>query len=69
MRGAKEISFTVTSITVSLIAAFIPLLMMGGVIGRILNPFAITVSIALAISAVVSLSARSDARCPPPRKI
>ncbi len=54
--GAKEVAFTVISITVSLIAAFIPLLLMNGVVGRILSPFAITVSVALAISALVSLS-------------
>lgn len=55
-KGAKEVSFTVISITASLIAAFIPLLLMDGVVGRILSPFAITVSIALAISALVSVS-------------
>ena len=54
--GANEIIFTVLSITLSLIAAFIPLLMMGGVVGRILQPFAITVSIALLVSAVLSLT-------------
>ncbi|MXQ13091.1 efflux RND transporter permease subunit [Microvirga makkahensis] len=56
LKGAKEIAFTVISITASLIAAFIPLLLMDGVVGRILSPFAITVSVALAISALVSLS-------------
>jgi HAE1 family hydrophobic/amphiphilic exporter-1 len=56
LKGAKEVAFTVMSITASLIAAFIPLLLMDGVVGRILNPFAITVSVALAISALVSLS-------------
>jgi HAE1 family hydrophobic/amphiphilic exporter-1 len=56
LQGAKEVAFTVISITVSLIAAFIPLLLMDGVVGRILSPFAITVSVALAISALVSLS-------------
>jgi HAE1 family hydrophobic/amphiphilic exporter-1 len=56
LKGAKEVAFTVISITASLIAAFIPLLLMDGVVGRILNPFAITVSVALAISALVSLS-------------
>lgn len=56
LKGAKEVSFTVLSITASLIAAFIPLLLMDGVVGRILSPFAITVSVALAISALVSLS-------------
>lgn len=56
LKGAKEVSFTVISITASLIAAFIPLLLMDGVVGRILRPFAITVSVALAISALVSLT-------------
>ncbi|MDF2688799.1 MAG: acriflavine resistance protein, partial [Microvirga sp.] len=56
LKGAKEVSFTVVSITASLIAAFIPLLLMDGVVGRILSPFAITVSVSLAISALVSLT-------------
>jgi hydrophobic/amphiphilic exporter-1 (mainly G- bacteria), HAE1 family len=56
LKGAKEVFFTVVSITASLIAAFIPLLLMDGVVGRILSPFAITVSVSLAISALVSLS-------------
>ncbi|WP_201864052.1 efflux RND transporter permease subunit [Microvirga soli] len=56
LKGAKEVFFTVVSITASLIAAFIPLLLMDGVVGRILSPFAITVSVSLAISATVSLS-------------
>ena len=56
LKGAKEVFFTVVSITASLIAAFIPLLLMDGVVGRILSPFAITVSVSLAISAMVSLS-------------
>ncbi|QRM31576.1 efflux RND transporter permease subunit [Microvirga sp. VF16] len=56
LKGAREVTFTVMSITASLIAAFIPLLLMDGVVGRILSPFAITVSISLAISALISLS-------------
>jgi HAE1 family hydrophobic/amphiphilic exporter-1 len=56
LKGSKEVAFTVISITASLIAAFIPLLLMDGVVGRILSPFAITVSVSLAISALVSLS-------------
>lgn len=56
LKGTKEVSFTVISITASLIAAFIPLLLMDGVVGRILSPFAITVSVSLAVSAFVSLS-------------
>jgi HAE1 family hydrophobic/amphiphilic exporter-1 len=56
LKGAKEVFFTVASITASLIAAFIPLLLMDGMVGRILSSFAITVSVSLAISALVSLS-------------
>ncbi|HZN95800.1 MAG TPA: efflux RND transporter permease subunit, partial [Myxococcales bacterium] len=54
--GAREIGFTVVSITVSLIAAFIPLLFMGGVVGRLFREFAATVTAALLLSVVVSLS-------------
>jgi HAE1 family hydrophobic/amphiphilic exporter-1 len=70
LKGAKEVSFTVVSITVSLVAAFIPLLLMDGVVGRILSPFAITVSVSLAISALVSLSLTPmlAARLPDPRQ-
>lgn len=56
LRGAREMSFTIISVTVSLIAAFIPVLFMGGLVGRIFHEFAVTVCIALAISALVSLS-------------
>jgi HAE1 family hydrophobic/amphiphilic exporter-1 len=70
LKGAKEVAFTVISITASLIAAFIPLLLMDGVVGRILGPFAITVSVALAISVLVSLSLTPmlAARLPDPRQ-
>jgi hydrophobe/amphiphile efflux-1 (HAE1) family protein len=54
--GAREISFTVTSISVSLIAAFIPLLFMGGVVGRLFKEFALTVSFAILLSVIVSLT-------------
>lgn len=54
--GAREIGFTVISITFSLIAAFIPLLFMDGIIGRIFREFSITVTLALLISVVASLS-------------
>ncbi|MFO0600185.1 MAG: multidrug efflux RND transporter permease subunit [Myxococcaceae bacterium] len=56
LKGAKQIGFTIVSITVSLIAVFIPLLMMGGVIGRMFREFAVTLTIAIAISAVISLT-------------
>jgi multidrug efflux pump len=54
--GARQIGFTVVSISVSLIAAFIPVLFMGGVAGRMLREFSVTLVVAIAISVVVSLS-------------
>ncbi len=57
LTGAKEIGFTVFSISVSLIAVFIPLLLMGGIVGRLFREFAVTMSIAILISLVVSLTA------------
>ncbi len=54
--GARQIGFTVVSISVSLIAAFIPLLLMEGVIGRLLREFSVTLAVAIAVSLVVSLS-------------
>jgi hydrophobe/amphiphile efflux-1 (HAE1) family protein len=56
LAGAKQIGFTIVSITVSLIAVFIPILFMGGIVGRLFREFAVTLSIAIAISAVVSLT-------------
>jgi hydrophobe/amphiphile efflux-1 (HAE1) family protein len=56
IKGAKQIGFTIVSITVSLLAVFIPILMMGGIIGRLFREFAVTLSIAIAVSAVVSLT-------------
>ncbi|PZQ19220.1 MAG: acriflavine resistance protein B [Ancylobacter novellus] len=56
LKGAGEISFTIVSISVSLIAAFIPLLLMGGIIGRLFREFAMTVAITIAVSAVVALT-------------
>jgi multidrug efflux pump subunit AcrB len=54
--GSREIGFTVLSMSVSLIAVFIPILMMGGLIGRIFREFAITLSVAICVSLVVSLT-------------
>ena len=54
--GAKQIGFTVVSISVSLIAAFIPLLFMGGIVGRLFREFSVTLAFAIAVSTVVSLS-------------
>jgi multidrug efflux pump len=56
LRGAQEIGFTVMTISVSLVAVFIPLLLMGGIVGRLFREFAITLSAAIAVSMVVSLT-------------
>ncbi len=55
-KGASEIGFTVISMSTSLVAVFIPLLMMGGIVGRLFREFAVTLSIAIAVSLVVSLT-------------
>jgi multidrug efflux pump len=55
-RGAREIGFTVLSMSTSLIAVFIPILLMGGILGRIFREFAITLSVAVALSMVISLT-------------
>jgi multidrug efflux pump len=56
LRGAKEIGFTVFSISMSLIAVFIPLLLMGGIVGRLFREFAVTLSTAILVSMVISLT-------------
>jgi hydrophobe/amphiphile efflux-1 (HAE1) family protein len=56
LKGASEIGFTVVSISISLIAVFIPLLLMGGIIGRLFREFALTVTAAIIVSVVVSLT-------------
>jgi multidrug efflux pump len=56
LQGAKEIGFTVFSISVSLIAVFIPLLLMGGIIGRLFREFAVTLSSAILVSMLISLT-------------
>ncbi len=56
LKGAREISFTIISITVSLIAVFIPVLLMGGIVGRVFREFAVTLSVAIIISGFVSLT-------------
>ncbi len=55
-RGAREIGFTVLSMSTSLIAVFIPILMMGGIVGRLFREFAVTLSVAIAVSLAVSLT-------------
>ncbi len=54
--GSKEISFTIISMTISLVAVFIPVLFMGGVVGRLLHEFAVTISVAILVSGLVSIS-------------
>ncbi len=57
MRGAQEVGFTVLSMSLSLIAVFIPILLMSGLVGRLFREFAITLSVAILVSMVVSLTA------------
>jgi multidrug efflux pump len=56
LRGAREIGFTVMSISISLIAVFIPILLMGGIVGRLFREFAVTLSVAILVSLVISLT-------------
>src|SRR6478672_133167 len=56
LKGAREIGFTIISITFSLIAVFIPVLLMGGVVGRVFREFAVTISVAIVVSGFVSLT-------------
>ncbi len=56
LKGSREIGFTIISITLSLIAVFIPVLLMGGVVGRVFREFAVTISVAIVISGFVSLT-------------
>ena len=55
-RGAREIGFTVLSMSTSLVAVFIPILLMGGIVGRLFREFAVTLAVAIAVSMVVSLT-------------
>jgi hydrophobic/amphiphilic exporter-1 (mainly G- bacteria), HAE1 family len=54
--GAREVGFTIVSMTFSLVAVFIPVLFMGGVVGRVFREFAVTISLAIVISGIVSLT-------------
>ena len=78
INGARQIGFTVVSMSVSLIAVFIPLLFMGGIVGRLLHEFAVTVSLAILVSGVISLTLtpmlcslflRSEADSPKPGRL
>ena len=56
LKGARQIAFTIVSITASLLAVFIPILLMGGIVGRLFREFAVTLAISIAISALLSLT-------------
>ena len=56
LKGANEVGFTVLSMSISLIAVFIPILLMGGIVGRLFREFAVTISISILISLVISLA-------------
>src|SRR5260370_1158115 len=56
LNGAREIGFTIVSMTISLVAVFIPVLFMGGILGRLFREFAITISVAILVSGLVSLT-------------
>ena len=76
IKGSSEIGFTILSISISLVAVFIPLLLMSGIVGRLFREFAVTVTMTIAVSAVVALTlspmmalavpARREARAPRP---
>ena len=54
--GAREVGFTIVSMTISLVAVFIPVLFLGGVIGRLLREFSVTIAVAVLISGFISLT-------------
>src|SRR6185295_15759280 len=56
LNGSREIGFTIVSMTVSLVAVFIPVLFMGGILGRLFREFAVTISVAILVSGIVSLT-------------
>ncbi|MGL1488939.1 efflux RND transporter permease subunit, partial [Vibrio parahaemolyticus] len=56
LRGAREVGFTVLSISISLVAVFIPLVFLGGILGRLLREFALTMTTAVLISLIASLT-------------
>ena len=60
LKGAQEIGFTVLTMSISLVAVFIPLLLMGGIVGRLFREFAVTLSAAILVSLVVSLTATAS---------
>ena len=56
LKGAGEIGFTIVSISLSLVAVFIPLLLMGGIVGRLFREFAVTVTVAILVSGTIALT-------------
>ena len=66
MEGSKEIAFTIVSMTLALVAVFIPVLFMGGIVGRLLNEFAVTIAVAILVSGFVSHQPDTDAVQPLP---
>ncbi len=56
LRGAQEVGFTIVSITLSLVAVFLPILLLGGIVGRLFREFAVTLSLAIVVSLVISLT-------------
>src|SRR5207237_9199313 len=56
LKGAREVGFTVLSISLSLVAVFTPILLMGGIVGRLFREFAVTLSTAILVSLVISLT-------------
>src|SRR5207247_3256406 len=56
LKGSREIGFTIISITFSLIAVFIPVLLMGGIVGRVFREFGVSISVAIIVSGFVSLT-------------
>ena len=65
-RGAREVGFTVLSISLSLIAVFIPILLMGGILGRLFREFTVTLSIAILVSLAISFDDHADDVCAVP---
>ena len=68
LEGSREIGFTIVSMTLSLAAVFIPVLFMGGVLGRLFKEFAVTICVAILISGVVSVTLTPDAVQPLPAR-
>ena len=56
LSGSHEIGFTVLSMSISLVAVFIPILLMGGIVGRLFREFAVTLAVAIGVSLIVSLT-------------